>query len=157
VDPYPALRGLCREAGRAMSGENQKRENGGLSGPSLSYEAWVRAGAARQGWVVVRDRDGLLVTDDDGRSAWHRLGGRSEELFERRHREGGRFLEPGRWVDAGGRLEWLPLGSRLTQGFTSFGRLAITLPPEARRLPKLPPVAVHPRQLRFPLSGEVAF
>jgi hypothetical protein len=121
-------------------------------GPT-SYEQSIRSSAARHGWSVTADRNGLLVTDHEKGWVWHRLaGGLAGELYERRHREGGYYLEPGRWVDGGGRLQWLPQGSRLPASASFGGQSAIKLTPlpaAARPLPRLPRIQPHPQQLRL--------
>jgi hypothetical protein len=84
-----------------------------------SYEETIKARAEAHDQDVVRERGGLTVLDDEGGESWHRLGGAAEALHDRRHEEGGRYLEPGRWVRVDGPqssglgmgdMDWLPHG-----------------------------------------------
>lgn len=84
-----------------------------------SYEESIRARAAAHGHDVIREGGGLTVLADDGTEAWHRLGGAAEALHDRRHDEGGRYLEPGRWCKINnpqaqkiplGSMDWVPAG-----------------------------------------------
>jgi len=55
---------------------------------SETYEAFVRANAARGGHEVTRDGEYLVITAADGRWCRHRLGGQAErEFYENRAAE----------------------------------------------------------------------